>query len=161
MAVLVTGAIVALLILFFWAALLATLADLTNSDAAGRGLAQAFAAFEIILVWLLLALLLVLAGRKGTLPVGTGPVASLLLPLSCAASLLALGLLTEPHVPPYMWPIVAPALVPPAIVAFCTWAVLPPALRLVVPADTATGATWAIVLFTSLAIVPMYFIHPQ
>ena len=160
MVAIVAGAIVAFLILFFWAALLATLADLTSSDAAGRGLAQAFAAFEIVLIWVLLAILLLLAGRKGTMPSGTAAAAFLLLPLSGAASLVALGLLTAPHLPPYMWPIITPALVPPVVVAYCAWAALPPPMRLRVPADTATGVTWAIVLFTSLAIVPMYFIHP-
>lgn len=68
-----SGAIVAgiglsLLVFLLWAVQLATLTDLSGSDPAGNGLAQAFGALEIIILWVLLAVLTILAGVKGEMP---------------------------------------------------------------------------------------------
>ena len=88
-------------------------------------MAQGFAAIEIILVWLLLTGLAGIAVWKGNAPSGTALTGVLLLALSAVAALYALELLVHRHTPPYLWPIVTPALVPPLILAFCFWALLP------------------------------------
>src|SRR5215813_9046292 len=53
------------LILLIWIAQLATLADLNGSDPAGNALAQAYGAAEIIVLWVLLAVLTIVARTKG------------------------------------------------------------------------------------------------
>jgi hypothetical protein len=67
-----------LLALFFWFLALATLADLNGSDAAGNGLAQAYGAVEIVIVWLLLAI--VAAAVKGAVPKLAAVAALILIP---------------------------------------------------------------------------------
>ena len=134
--------------------MVATLADLGGSDAAGNALAQGFAAIEIILVWLLLTGLAGIAVWKGNAPSGTALTGVLLLALSAVAALYALELLVHRHTPPYLWPIVTPALVPPLILAFCFWALLPSLQTLVAPRIALIG-TWGGVLILCIAILPM------
>jgi hypothetical protein len=78
------------LILLLWALSLATLADLAGSDAAGNALAQAYAAIELIALWLLLAALAALAWLKGKMPGPAALAALILIPASGVAALQAL-----------------------------------------------------------------------
>ena len=55
----------ALVILFLWSVVLSTLRHLTGSDAAGNGLAQFYAAAELVLLWIFLAILMIVAGANG------------------------------------------------------------------------------------------------
>jgi len=55
------------LALLFWALVLATLADLAGSDAAGNAHAQAYAAIEIFILWGLLAVIAIIAGVKSAM----------------------------------------------------------------------------------------------
>lgn len=112
-------------ILLLWVVALATLSDLNGSDAAGNGLAQVFGAAELILIWVLLAVLLLVAGASGKIPTPAVFVALVLVPASGFAALTSLYLLATPNVSPFLWPIVVPALIPPLVVAFCLWALLP------------------------------------
>jgi hypothetical protein len=64
----VAGIIVSLAVLFFWFVQLAMLTGLSGSDAAGNGMAQGFAALELIILWILLAVLVLIAALKGSLP---------------------------------------------------------------------------------------------
>ena len=144
------------LALLLWVLQVTTLSDLSSSDAAGNGLAQAFAAIEIIILWVLLAILMIIAAVKGPMPVLAGLAAFVLVPASGIVALTALGLLEEPRVSPFLWPIIIPALAPPLVVAFCFWTIVPP-LRAVIPAGIATGVVWGAMFVLCLAIAPMLY----
>jgi hypothetical protein len=153
-AILVLTIILSALALLFWLQTVGLLSDLSSGDAAGRGMAQGFAAIGIILVWLLLGVLAIIAYAKGTMPGWAALAALILIPASAAASFGALDLLTRPSLPPHYWPIVVPVLVPPLVVAFCFWALLP-SLNTRVPGAVAAGVVWGAVLLLCLAIIPM------
>jgi hypothetical protein len=64
------GAVAASIVLgivigLIWVLHLATVASLGRSDAAGNGIAEAYAAIQIIALWLLLTIMTVIAGAKG------------------------------------------------------------------------------------------------
>jgi hypothetical protein len=104
--------------LLLWAMQLALLNDLTRSDAAGNALTQAYGAIAIILLWVLLAVLTLIAFFKGAMPTPAAIAALILIPVSGDAALSALELLRAPELAPYRWPIIIPALAPPIVVAF-------------------------------------------
>ena len=106
--------------LLLWALQLALLHDLTGSDAAGNALTQAYGAIAIILLWVLLAVLALMAFFKGAMPVPAAIAALILIPVSGDAALSALELLRAPELAPHRWPIIIPALAPPIVVAFCS-----------------------------------------
>src|SRR5258707_626710 len=54
---------------------------------------------------------------------------------------------------PFVWPIVIPAAVPPLIIGFCLWALLP-SWRAAVPARLAVAAAWGATLVLCLSILP-------
>ncbi len=139
--------------LLFWGLGLALLADLAGSDAAGNAYAQAYAALAIIFLWLLLAALGLIAALKGVMPPPAAVAALILIPASGVATMEALDLLSRPDLPPFFWPIAIPAGVPPLIVGFCFWALLP-ALRAAIPARHAAGAAWGATLVLCVSIVP-------
>jgi hypothetical protein len=142
------------LAMLVWVAQVATLSDLTGSDAAGNGMAQAFAAFEIIFLWLLLAVVLFLASVISEPPLAAALPGLLLIPVSGGAALKALALLSSPDSPPYQWPIVVSAVVPPLIALLCVWMLVPVA-RAVIPAWCASGLVWTAALLLSVSIWPM------
>jgi hypothetical protein len=153
------GAIIAaicisLLILLLWMAEVSTLANLGDSDAAGNGMAEAFAGFEIILLWGLLVVLLVVAGINGAMPWQAAGAAVILIPASGFAAMTALGLLADHNAPPFLWPIVTPALVPPLVVVFAFWTLVP-GLRSTVPAVVAAGLAWGVTLLLCICLWPM------
>jgi hypothetical protein len=146
--------ILALIALLGWLILLPNVDWLNSSDAAGNGLAQVFAAFETIVVWVLLAVLTFVCGVSGRMP-GSGAIAAvILIPASMVAALYGLGLLARPDLPPYLWPAVALVAPPPLIVVYALWAIAPP-LRDKLPANAATIVVWGCVLAATLAIWPL------
>ena len=142
------------LALLIWALTLATLSDLAGSDAAGNGYAQAYAAIEIIVLWGLLALIALIAGVKGAMAWPSAIAAAILIPASAVVAFEALELLSRPSLPPFLWPLVIPAAVPPLVLAFCFWALIPP-LHTVIGPRLAGGFVWGAVLLLCLAIVPL------
>ncbi len=102
-----------------WLLALATLANLTGSDAAGNGLAQAYAAIELIFLWVLLAAVAILTLIKVGIETLAALAAYLLIPASGVVAVMTIGLLAEPDVPPFLWPIAIPALIPPLIISYC------------------------------------------
>lgn len=153
------GAIVAavcisLLIALLWIVEVSTLSSLGDSDAAGNGMAEAFAGFEIILLWVLLVVLLVVAGINGAMPWPAAAAAMILLPASGFAAITALGLLADHNTPPYLWPIATPALVPPLVVAFAFWTLVPQP-RGAIPAPVAAGLVWGVTLLLCVSMWPM------
>lgn len=132
---------------------LATLTELASSDAAGNGYAQAFGAIEIILLWILLSALTLIAFVKGDMAKPAAVAALVLVPASGLIAFVVLELLSRPYQPPHLWPLVIPAAIPPLVVAYCFWALLP-ALRARIPARLAGVAVWGLVFLLCAAIVP-------
>jgi hypothetical protein len=143
-----------ILALLFWVLALATLSDLAGSDPAGNAYAQAYGAIEIIILWGLLAVIAVIAFAKGDMPRLGALAALILIPASGLAAFAALELQARPEVSPLRWPLVVPALVPPLVMAFCVWALLP-SLRAAIPARIAGGIVWGAALVLCFAVVPL------
>lgn len=153
------GAIVAavclsVLALLVWAYQLALLNSLTGSDPAGNALGKAFAAMAMIALWVLLAVLAVVAFINGRMTTAAAVAALALIPVSGFASGAALELLARPGTSPFMWPIVIPAVVPPLVIAFCFWTLIP-SFHDAVSAPVAGGFVWGATLLLCIAILPM------
>jgi hypothetical protein len=157
---LIASVIISVLILLVWMLQVASLSGLGYSDAAGNGMAQGFTALEIILLWVLLAILLLVTGVAGRMPWPAAVTAVVLLPASGIAAMSALDLLADNDTPPYLWPIITPALVPPIIVFFGFWTLLP-ALRAAIPATIASGVAWGTIALLCVALVPMVQIRDR
>ena len=142
------------LALLFYALQVATLADLAGSDAAGNAYAQAYGAVEIIFLWVLLAVLMLIASLKGAVPKPAVLAAVILVPASGLVAFAALDLLSKPYLSPFRWPLVLPVLMPPLIVAYCFWALLP-GLRARFPARVAGGVIWGAIFMLCLAVLPL------
>jgi hypothetical protein len=148
--------VLSLLILLSWAFVLNSLTDLNGSDPAGNALTQGFTALAIFILWALIAVLAIIAVVRGPMPLAAALAALLLIPASGWAAIAALDLLARPQFAPFCWPMIVPAAVPPLVVAFCFWTLLPvPALHRRILANTAAGIAWGAVLILSLAILPM------
>jgi hypothetical protein len=91
------GIALAFAALLVWLPTIANLSDLGGSDAAGNAMAQGFGAIEVILLWLLLAALVLLAVAKGASTPAASLAAVFLVPVSGAAALEALDLLSKPE----------------------------------------------------------------
>ncbi|MDI1346386.1 MAG: hypothetical protein PSV22_20140 [Pseudolabrys sp.] len=132
---------------------LVTLTDLAGSDPAGNAYAQAYGAIEIILLWILLCALTLIAFFKGAMPKPAAVAAFILVPASGFIAFEALELLSRPYQPPHLWPLIIPASVPPLVVVYCFWALLP-RLRTALPARPFGVAVWGLVFVICAAIVP-------
>jgi len=149
----VVGAIVCFAVFALWAGLLGNLLTSSAGDPAGRGLAEAYAVFIAIALWVLLGVLLLIAGARGQMPSSGRAAAVLLWPLSGAAVLASLALLQHQPQGLERWPLVIPVLVPLLIMGYALWAWVP-ALRAAIPQGVAGGVTGAVVLLLSLAPWP-------
>lgn len=157
---LIASVMISVLILLVWMLQVASLSGLGHSDAAGNGMAQGFTALEIILLWILLAILLLVTGVSGRMPWPATVAAVVLLPASGVAAMSALDLLADHDAPPYLWPIITPALVPLIIMFFGFWTLLP-ALRAAIPATIASGAAWGTTALLCVALFPMVQIRDR
>jgi len=154
-----SGAIIAticlsVLALLVWACQLALLNSLAGSDPAGNALGEAFSALAMIALWVLLGVLTIIGWINGRMPTAAVLAALILIPASGFASGGALDLLTRPGTSPFMWPIMIPAVVPPLVVAFCFWALIP-SVRDALPAPMAGGFVWGATLLLCIAILPL------
>ena len=156
----IAAIVLSLLILVVWAALVATLSSLGDSDAAGNGLEEAFAGIEIVLVWILLAILLIVTCVWGATPWQGIAAAVVLLPASGIAAVVALGLLADRATAPFLWPIMVPGVVPPVVVAFGFWTLLP-RVRAVVPMGFAVGGVWGVTLLLCVAMWPLSVVRDR
>ena len=143
-----------LAIALLWAIALAASSNLSGSDAAGNGLAQAFAAIDLFVLWALLAILMLVAAISGAMPPIAKLAAVILLPATAVAVVVAQNLLTEPQITPYLWPLVVPAVVPPLVIAFALWSLIPD-LRRAVPASIMVGLFIAGLAGVCVALGPM------
>lgn len=121
-----TAQLIFAIILLLLAALLLVVSagsmyQLTSSDAAGNGLAQAFTAFATIGLWVVILILMIWAATTGLTPAWFRFVSILvILPGSAAASLAVQSLLSDRE--PVHWMIPGPAMVAPAFyIGICFW----------------------------------------
>lgn len=147
------SALLGVLALLVYLVQLVTLSDLAGSDPAGNAYAQAYGAIEIIFLWLLLAAVTLIAFFKGSMPKPAAVAAFIMVPASGFVALQVLGLLSRPYQPPHLWPLIIPATVPPLIIAYGFWALLP-RLRAALPAPLVSVAVWGLVFIICGSIVP-------
>ena len=141
------------LIFLVWGYDLLLLGSMTGSDPAGDDIGQALAALAMGVLWVLLGVLTLIAIVKGCLPTAVAMAAGLGVALSGLAASAVLGLLARPGVPPFLWPLVIPAGVPPLVVAFAFWALLP--RQHVVPSVVLLNLLFLVALVTSVLVVTL------
>ncbi|WIM12243.1 hypothetical protein [Enhydrobacter sp.] len=129
----------------FYLLMLVNLVDIGDVDPAGRGLNQAFAALAGLLLWIVLAILLVVGGVRGHMPLLAAMAAAILLPASAVAAIVAAELYERMG----GWPILVPALLPLVFASYALWARLPQ-LRKHFPAlSTSAFAGVAVLVMTA------------
>lgn len=133
--------------------MLANLAPDGGTDAAGRGLAQAFAVLIGIVLWLLLAVLLVIGAAHGRMPLAATLAAVVLLPASAVAAFHAMDLIDHGN----QWAIAVPAALPPLIAAYALWARLPGLHGCLPPLPTSLVAAIAVVLLSVLPFAASWY----
>jgi hypothetical protein len=104
---------------FVWLLAITSLSNLTGSDAAGNGLAQAYAAIELFVLWLLLAVIALFTFIHVGIESLAALAAYLLIPASGVVAVMSIGLLARPDVAPFLWPIIIPAGIPPLVIGYC------------------------------------------
>jgi hypothetical protein len=136
------------LALVLYALCFANVVGSRGTDAAGRGMALAFAAIIGLVLWVVLASLFVLAYANGRLPVWAAAAAVVLLPLSAIAAVSAMGLAEERG----PWLMAAPVLLPLLLAIYGLWARLSGwhAIFPAVPTSIVLGG--AIVLLTAVPL---------
>ena len=92
-----------------YAATIGSISDLGSTDAAGRGLGEAFGVIYGFFLWIVLAAMVVIGGINGRMPAWGGIAASILVPASAVASVIATQFI-EYHTG---WQLLVPALIPP------------------------------------------------
>jgi hypothetical protein len=170
------GTGITLLATLLWIAIIVGLMGSYGGEGIGHGgdsgllnyaLTGLYTAVGIVILWVLLALLLTIAGLKGSMPRPAMLAAVVLIPASGVAAIYAQNLLAMPPnqpfslpsslpwpLSPFLWPLTVPALVPPLVVGFSFWA-MTPSLRALTPAPLAGGLVWGTVLVLSLSLFPM------
>jgi hypothetical protein len=148
-------------ILFLWVGLLHNMATPNASDAAGNGLAGAYMIFFAAAIWIMLAILLILAGINGEMPPWTAALAFILVPASGVAAVAAGAMIEELDKlgTNARWLLVVPALVPPLLMLFAAWAYLP-SLRAASPVHIG-AIVWSLVLILSLLPWPMVSVRAK
>jgi hypothetical protein len=116
------GSIVLLVVAaVLYAAMLSCLVDAPNSDAFGRGLALAYGAILGKALWIVLAVLLIVAAVRGRMPVWAILGLTVLVPLSCIVMWFAGDAYARGDASA-IW---VPALLPPLLALYALWARLP------------------------------------
>ena len=147
----VVGGILLLVTVLLWAAVVANSATLNSSDPAGNSLSYAYGVFMVIGLWVLLAVLMVMAGSRGSMTSWAKLAAVILVPASGAASVGAMSLMAG-H-PSTRWPLIVPVLAPALLLGFALWAYFP-AVHARVPAIGASLAVWGGLFLLSVAPWP-------
>ena len=150
----VFGAALTILAVVLWLMLVATVATINQSDAAGRGMSQGFAMIFAVVLWVLLAGVTLLAASGGNMPGWVAAAALVLLPLSLAATMATIGLLANRGAGVSGWPIVVPVMIPLLVIAYAALVAVP-SLRTLVPLPLASRVVWIAVLALSLVPWPL------
>jgi hypothetical protein len=116
-----------------------------GSDAAGRGLAAAYTAVMILVLWTVLAALLLIGAMRGSMPAWAIVAAVILVPLSALAVFIA----ADHYGRDGGWWIVAPALLPPLIACYALWARVRP-LNVAISEPLFSAVSWGAILVLSV-----------
>jgi len=133
------------LAMLLWPFVAALNFDLTSSDAAGNGIAQAFAMLGTIGIWSLLGIALLLAGMRSLIPLWSLLVALVLVPLSGFAAANVIGVLGARV--EAQWLAIVVIAVPPLLTLYLAWATIPVLRDLIAP------RTAAIIIWTGVGII--------
>jgi hypothetical protein len=150
--VIATSIVLGVIAGLLWVLHLATVASLGRSDAAGNAIGEAYAAIQIIALWLVLTIMTVIASLKGAASRPAMAAALVIVPGSGFVAMAAADLLARAHLSPFLWPMVIPAAVPPLVVIWCMVALLG-RTRI---AGIATAALPAAMLAVCLLIQPLF-----
>lgn len=126
--------------------------DSHHTDAAGRGLAEAFAAIFAFALWVDLGALLLIGAIRGKMPQWAMIAAVILLPLSGVAALVAMALARNHS----GWPSLVFATLPLLIALYAMWARLTGLHRIFPEAITSATIGGAIIILTILPLVVTY-----
>ncbi|MEA2848818.1 MAG: hypothetical protein QOG78_4099, partial [Rhodospirillaceae bacterium] len=129
-----------------YAAMMSCLVDAPNSDAFGRGLALAYGAILGTALWIVLAVLLIIAAVKGRMPVWAILGLVVLVPLSCIVMWFA-GDAYARGDSSAIW---VAALLPPLFALYALWARLP-ALHTIFRAVPTSAVLGAAIAYLSVA----------
>lgn len=132
-----------------YAAMLTSIMPGEGSDAAGRGLAQAFALMFGIALWLVLTILLLVAAAQGRMPLAATLALVVLLPASAVGVVCAMELSEKDGVG---W-LAVPALLPPLFVLYALWARFPSMQIHLLAGPTSVVFGVAIVALTAIPVV--------
>jgi hypothetical protein len=152
----VFGALLLTGIAFLWMGLIPSVLHPNSSDAAGNAMSEAFEAVYAILIWIMLAILLIIAGANGEMPSWARALALLLVPASGVAAVVAGAIipgLQRLHVDA-RWLAIVPGLAVPLLVFYALWAYYP-SIHAAIPAGVAGGVVWGLVAILSVAPWPM------
>ncbi|MBA2707065.1 MAG: hypothetical protein H0U59_04585 [Gemmatimonadaceae bacterium] len=151
----VLGVVTLLLTLLFWVGLVLVLATMNDgTDAAGRGMGYFIALSLTIVVWILPAVLMLIAAKRGEMPPGDRRAALFLVPLSFAGGVAVIYVLSNDVVQPGRIPIVIAAAMPLLMMGYFVWGMFP-SLRMGIPATSMSRVTWGLVLGLSLVPWPL------
>jgi len=122
----VLGVVTLLLTLLFWVGLVLVLATMNEgTDAAGRGTGYFIALALTIVVWILLAVLMLIAAKRGEMSPRDRRAALYLVPLSFAGGVAVIYVLSNDVVQPGRIPIVIAAAMPLLMMGYFVWAMFP------------------------------------
>jgi hypothetical protein len=141
----VFGALLLVGITLLWMVLNPSITLPNSSDAAGRGMSEAFEAVYAILMWIMLAILVTIAGVKGEMPAWAQVPASGVAAVTAGAMIHGLQRLGVDA----RWLVIVPALTPPLQIFYALWAYYP-AIRASVPSAVAGGVVWGLVAILSV-----------
>jgi hypothetical protein len=147
----VFGALLLVGITLLWTVLNPSITLPNSSDAAGRGMSEAFEAVYAILMWIMLAILVTIAGVKGEMPAWAQVLAVPLVPASGVAAVTAGAMIhgLQRLGVDARWLVIVPALTPPLLIFYALWAYYP-AIGASVPSAVAAGVVWALVAILSV-----------
>lgn len=130
--------------------MMGSLSGLHKTDAMGRGMALGFGAIFGVALWLVLAVLLLIAALHGRMPKAGKIGAAILLPLSAITASVAIDLYGSGA----DWAFAVPLLLPPIIMAYAVWARMPALLPGVppLPVTAAAGIVVTILTLTPLLV---------
>ena len=123
-----------------------------NTDAMGRGLAASFALILLIAEWVLLAILMLIGGINGAIPVWSAMSGLILVPVSGVMAGIALFLVDRGGSPLYQ---LVPGLLAPVLAGYALWARFPAVQRLMPPLATSLLA-WLAVAILAAAPLPRF-----
>jgi lipoprotein NlpI len=134
----VTAIILTLVAGFLYLFVLMNTIALPGLESIDKGLAAIYAFVGIVLLWLVLAALLLVGAAKGNMPLWAGAIGFVAHPMSAAAAITSLIVLSD-HSDAPSWYITFVALPPPLLALYALWAHFP-RLHAILP-PTPTSAT--------------------